>query len=110
MMSGCASVSPTQVGQTAGSIAGGAIAPGVGMPVGALIGMLAGLIIERHIDQAREEKERVVLNERLQSPGGVWAQPVSSSQTIGEPTRVWIDERLNDGRLIAGHFDTQDLP
>ena len=108
VLAGCAGVSPSQVGQTAGSIAGAAIAPGVGMPLGALLGTLAGVLVEHRIDEVREQKERVDLSRELGRP----AAPTTASQTTqaGRPTRVWVDEYLAQGRLIPGHFESRFLP
>ncbi len=104
LISGCASVSPTQVGQTAGSIAGAALAPGVGMPIGALIGSLAGMLVEQEMDKSRQKKERVELTKELNRP----ATPTDAGpelQIQGQPTRVWVDEHVERGRLITGHFE-----
>ena len=109
LLSGCAGVSPTQIGQTAGTIAGSAIAPGVGAPIGALVGMLAGLVVEQQVDKVREQKERVDLSKQLQTPSAVHA-PSGGEQPVGSPTRVWVDERLENGRLIAGHFEVRPVP
>ena len=109
MACGCSGMTATQVGQTAGSIAGAALVPGVGAPLGTLIGTLAGLVVDGQIDKVREQKERVTLQEQLQRqglprPGQVESRP------LGEPTRVWVDERMDQGRLIAGHFDVRPIP
>ena len=100
-------MSPTQLGQTAGSIAGGALAPGVGVPVGALVGTLAGLLVEHKLDLVREDKERTELSNQLTAPDA--PQAVSLEQPTGEPTRVWVDEQLLQGRLTAGHFEVRPL-
>lgn len=106
--SGCAGISPVQVGQTAGTIAGAAIAPGVGAPLGAAVGMIAGMILQRDIDKINEKKERRELGDQMaKKPAGSAA---SAKQTpAGEPTRVWVDETMQDGRLAAGHFETRPL-
>ena len=105
---GCAGVSPAQMGQTAGTIAGAAVAPGVGAPIGALVGLLAGMVIQGQVDKVTEKHERKELGEQLAS--GV---PPSAGENIppqGEPTRVWVDETLGGGRLVAGHFEVRYLP
>ena len=107
--SGCSGMSATQVGQTAGSIAGGAIVPGIGAPVGTLIGTLAGLVIDSQLDKAREQKERVSLGDqlarhRLARAGSAEDRP------LGDPTRVWVDEQFDHGRLLAGHFELRAIP
>lgn len=105
--SGCAGVSPIQVGQTAGTIAGAAIAPGVGAPIGAVVGMLAGMVIQQDIDKVTEKKERRELNDQLAKKSAPAA--ASTKQPAGEPTRVWVDETLQNGRLMAGHFETRPI-
>ncbi|MBI4354065.1 MAG: hypothetical protein HY595_02400 [Candidatus Omnitrophica bacterium] len=108
-MTGCAGMSPTQVGQTAGSIAGAAIAPGIGMPLGALLGTLTGLVFEQHVDQVREKRERVELGDQLQRPS-LSTSTAPAEPAVGQPTRVWVDERVEHGRLIAGHFEVRPVP
>ncbi|MBI3330512.1 MAG: hypothetical protein HYZ96_00200 [Candidatus Omnitrophica bacterium] len=104
LCSGCAGVSPSQMGQTAGTIAGAAIAPGVGAPLGALVGLLAGMLVQGKIDQATEKRERKELGEQM-TVGSRAAQPAGANASPqGEPVRVWVDEGVSDGRLIAGHF------
>ena len=107
---GCASVSPTQVGQTAGSMAGAVIVPGLGMPIGALIGTLAGLVVEKQIDKGREAKERMDLNKRLVDAPASSTGVLSESPGGGQPTRVWVDERVENGRLVNGHFEQRVIP
>ena len=65
MASGCAGVSPAQVGQTAGTIAGAAIVPGVGAPIGALAGLLAGMVVQKQVDKVTEKRERKELGDRM---------------------------------------------
>ena len=109
--SGCAGVSPTQVGQTAGSMAGAAIVPGIGMPIGALIGTLAGLVVEQQIDKGREVKERVDLSKRLSSASeSKTGSPSDMPTSGGQLTRVWVDEQVENGRLINGHFEQRVIP
>ena len=104
---GCANVPPAQVGQTAGMIAGSAIGP-AGAPLGALVGTVAGLLVQGHMDQATEKRERHDLGGALRrvpkEPVGPYAPPT------GTPVRVWVDETVQDGRLVAGHFDVRYLP
>ena len=104
-LTGCAGVSPIQLGQTAGAIAGTAIVPGIGTSLGALLGTLAGLVVERQVDQVREQQERVDLGNQLSRPS--LAQPAAGGVPVGQPTRVWVDERLVNGRLTGGHFETR---
>lgn len=104
---GCAGMSPAQVGQTAGTIAGAAVVPGVGAPVGAVVGLLAGLLVQGEMDKGTEKRERKELSQELTTDVPASAEPASVQ---GEPARVWVDETLRDGRLIPGHFDVRFLP
>ncbi len=105
--SGCAGVSPVQVGQTAGTIVGAAVAPGVGPPLGALVGLMAGMLVQGEVDKVTEKHERKILGEELAtgpSPAAEGNAPLGA-----QPTRVWVDETVHNGRLIAGHFDARSL-
>ena len=107
--SGCSAVSPTQVGQAAGTIAGATLIPGIGAPLGTLVGTLAGLVIEQQVDKVREQKERTELAKQLHGRPTT-SSSASPERPLGEPARVWVDERLEDGRLIAGHFEFRPVP
>ena len=107
-MTGCAGMSPSQVGQTTGSIAGAILAPGVGMPLGALVGTLAGLVVEDQVDHARQKNERVALNQQLHAPSSA-AGGGGSEPTVGQPTRVWVDESIQQGRRTLGHFEVRNV-
>ena len=108
VLSGCGGMSPSQLGQALGTIAGSAIAPGVGTPIGALVGTLAGLVVEGEVDKGREKKERVELNQQLNGARSAKAG-TETSPPGGTPTRVWVDEQWQEGRLIAGHFESRPL-
>ncbi|MBI3324908.1 MAG: hypothetical protein HYZ92_06470 [Candidatus Omnitrophica bacterium] len=108
-VAGCSAMSPTQIGQTTGSIAGGAIVPGIGVPLGALVGTLAGLVVERQMDKGREQKERVELTDQLKTAPQIQALDTTQPPS-GPATRVWVDEAVQQGRLIAGHFDSRVIP
>ena len=108
LLASCASVPPPQVGQTIGAIVGGGIAPGIGAPLGALVGLLGGMLIQGEIDKGTEKKERRTLGDQLASaPAGGGPQP--SDVPTGQPTRVWVDETMQNGRLLAGHFETRPI-
>lgn len=109
MLTGCASVPPAQIGQAAGTIAGGAIVPGLGAPIGALVGMLAGLVLQGKMDQATATRERQELGSQLAHRPAPGAEAPGQSAS-GTPVRVWVDETFHDGRLLAGHFDTRAIP
>lgn len=108
-LGGCASVPPAQVGQTAGTIAGAALIPGIGAPIGALAGLVAGMLVQGELDKTTEKRERRELSQQL---GGDPHRPESSEASVphGEPARVWVDETVQDGRLIVGHFEVRYLP
>jgi hypothetical protein len=105
---GCAAVPPAQIGQTAGTLAGGVIAPGIGAPIGALVGALAGMLVQGQVDKATETRERRELGDQLQAPSG--GAGADAEAPRGVPVRVWVDESMKDGRRIAGHFDVRHLP
>jgi len=103
LLSGCAGLSPAQVGQTAGTLAGGAIVPGIGAPVGALVGLLAGMIVQGHVDKVTERHERQTLGQELDRGPLTDAGP--SAIPPAGLMRVWVDEMTLNGRLVPGHFD-----
>ncbi len=109
LVSGCSGVSATQVGQTVGGLADAAIVPAMGAPVGTLIGTLAGLVIDSHLDKSREQKERAALQEQLNRQALARTE-APDSHPPGEATRVWVDEQVERGRLIAGHFEVRAIP
>ena len=106
LCAGCAGISPSQLGQTVGTIAGSAIAPGPGAPLGAFVGLLAGMLVQGQVDKVTETRERRALSEQLETAGGSAQSAVALAAPQGEPVRVWVDETIRDGRLIAGHFAT----
>lgn len=109
LLTGCAGIAPQQVGQVVGTIAGAAVAPGIGAPIGNLAGLLAGMVVQGQVDQVTEKHERVELKRQLGNP-----RPAGAAETglapQGQPTRVWVDERTQEGRLVAGHFEQRYLP
>ncbi len=107
LSAGCASVPPAQLGHAAGTIAGMAIAPPLA-PLGSLLGLAAGMLVQKRVDQATETRERTELSRQLatQPSSPATPDPVPSR---GQPIRVWVDERLQGGRLVAGHFDTREI-
>lgn len=108
LVAGCAGVSPSQLGQTAGTIVGAAIVPGIGAPVGALVGLLGGLLVQNEVDKATETHERKTLHEQLATAPSSAAAPEATP--TGPLTRIWVDETMRDGRLTPGHFDSRYLP
>ena len=106
---GCAGVSPSNMGQAVGTIAGGAIAPGIGAPLGAMVGLLAGMVVQGQVDKSTEKRERKELSQEL-AVGPQPSSPQAEGTPQGEPTRVWVDETVQNGRLLAGHFDVRSIP
>ena len=107
LCSGCAGVSPAQVGQTAGTIAGAAIAPGAGAPIGALAGLLVGMVVQGQVDKVTEKRERKELSQEFGKPSTPPAD--GAIPPHGQQTRVWVDEAFQDGRLKVGHFEVRYL-
>ncbi|MBI4341278.1 MAG: hypothetical protein HY598_03255 [Candidatus Omnitrophica bacterium] len=101
-------ISPTQIGQTVGAIAGSAIAPGVGTQLGSLAGILAGMVAQGQIDKATEKKERRTLGEQMAN--GSQAPAAAGETPVGPLALVWVDETVIDGRVIAGRFESRHLP
>jgi len=108
-LGGCAALSPVQVGQTAGTIAGAAAVPGLGAPIGAIMGSLLGSIFQKKMDAATEQRERVELADQLESGSDGGAAGALAALPRGEPVRVWVDETVQEGQLLAGHFETRYL-
>ncbi len=102
---GCSGMTASEAGQAIGSIVGSAIAPGIGTTVGALAGTLAGLVVDEQVDKAREKKERVDLGKQLTGTSA----PQPSTPPPGQPTRVWVDEAVQGGRVLAGHFEVRPV-
>ena len=109
ILGGCSSmaISPPQVGQAIGAVAGSAIAPGIGTQLGSLAGILAGMVAQGQIDKANEKHERRTLGEQMarepQAASG------AADAAAGLLARVWADETVLDGRVIAGHFESRHL-
>ena len=109
--SGCAhGVTGAGIGHVVGGAAG-LIAPPLA-PVGAILGYVMGASVDQWLantpeakarEADRQRQERQLLDQQMVGGfGPAGGQP-------GEPVRVWIDETLHDGRLVAGHFGSQTL-
>ena len=88
--------------------------PGVGAPVGSLVGLLLGMVVQQQIDQVTETHERKDLAQQLTPEAAPPAATVSLAglprpMGRGEPMRVWVDERVDRGRVLAGHFEARHL-
>ena len=102
-------MTPTQIGHVAGTMIGSVVVPGVGAPVGGLIGLLAGMVVQQQADQVTEKRERKELSQELKT-GAPASLAAGSPVERGEPTRVWVDETVQQGRLVPGHFEVRDVP
>ena len=110
-VAGCAGVAPQQVGQVVGTVAGSVIAPGIGAPIGGLLGLLTGMVVQKKVDQATEQHERVELGRQLAAaPGDRSVGADGQTALAGTLTRVWVDETWRDGRVIAGSFQERYIP
>ena len=112
---GCAGMSPMQSGYLLGSIAGGAAAGPAGAALGSAVGTLAGALVAKPIEQRREHEERKALEASLGTPPAVdgAATPVPAPAAPEGPTvmaRVWVDERLERGRVLTGRFEDRPIP
>src|SRR3989338_3873700 len=103
LVSGCSGMSATQLGHAVGALVAVAV-PAVS-PATTLIGTLAGMMIDNKIQKAEDSLERRSLNDQL----GV-GSPGAAAAAIGDPVRVWVDETVREGRVLAGHFDVRHLP
>ena len=73
------------------------------------MGLLAGMVVQGETDKVTEKRERKELSQQLTiGPQPSPSQPEAAPQ--GEPTRVWVDETVQNGRLLAGHFDVRSIP
>lgn len=108
-LGGCVSFSPVQLGQTAGTIAGAATIPGLGAPLGAILGSLLGSVFQKKMDRVTEQRERIELSEQLERGSDKNASEARTALPRGEPVRVWVDETVQEGQMMAGHFETRYL-
>lgn len=109
-ITGCSAIHPAQIGQAVGAIVGSAIAPGIGTQLGSLVGTLAGMLTQGQIDKATEKKERKTLNEEFVKKPDSAAAAEAVAPASGTPARVWVDETLQNGQVIAGRFETRLIP
>ncbi len=109
LVSGCAAISPVQIGQTVGMIGGATAVPGLGAPVGALLGTIVGTIFQKRFDQVTEQRERKELAEQPGTPAVAISQSKPIAPPQGEPVRVWVDEVMRGGNILAGHFEVRRL-
>ncbi len=61
------------------------------------------------MDQVTEQRERVELADQLERGSDKNASGARATLPRGEPVRVWVDETVQDGQLMAGHFETRYL-
>ena len=109
LVSGCAALSPIQLGQTAGTIAGAAAVPGLGAPLGALLGTVVGSVFQKEVDKVTEKRERKELTEQFGQDRISSSASLRAARPQGEPIRVWVDEVMRDGDVLTGHFEMRHL-
>ncbi len=109
LVTGCAALSPVQVGQTAGTMVGAVAAPGLGAPLGALLGTLVGKLFQTQVDKVTETRERKELADQFGSKAQTSGEAVTALRKLGEPTRVWVDEVELEGQVMAGHFELRHI-
>ncbi len=91
-----------------GTIAGAVAVPGVGAPFGGLVGLLAGMVVQRQVDKGTEKRERVELGHELKTASH--ADPAAAGTSLaGIPTRVWVDETFQNGRVVSGSFQERSI-
>ena len=105
LVTGCAALSPVQIGQTAGTVVGAAAAPGLGAPLGAVLGTLVGKLFQGQVDKVTEKRERKELADQFGSKAQTVDVAETTLRSLGEPARVWVDEVERDGQVMAGHFE-----
>ena len=104
-----------QSGYLLGSIAGGAAAGPAGAALGSAVGTLAGALVAKPIEQHREKEERKALEASLGTP------PATDGASTTAPgpaapegpmvmARVWVDERVDGGRVMTGRFEERSIP
>ena len=86
---GCAAMSAVQICQT--------------------LGGLLVVALQHQMDQVTESRERKELSEQLGAGSSGSPQHQALIPPTGTPTRVWVDEATQDGRVLAGHFETRPL-
>ena len=59
------------------------------------------MVVQGEVDKVTEKRERKELSQQLQTPATHPPTDVLPA-TSGEPVRVWVDETLHDGRVVAG--------
>ena len=104
------------IGCMAGGTSAALVAPPLA-PLGALLGHQAGALIDhwlentpkaREMDRQRQSEEQPVLTEQLMTgPLMTGPLPVKDGSEVmaGRPLRIWVDEMMWNGRLVAGHFE-----
>lgn len=125
--SGCAGMSAMESGYLLGSIAGGAAAGPAGAALGSAVGSLAGAMVAKPLEQHREKTERKELEAQLGAPeagappaDGSRSEPPGAAASSGRPAvgsagggtpaRIWVDERIERGHVVAGHFEQRSIP
>ncbi len=130
LASGC--LTTTQQGAAVGAGTGAALGagigaltgnPGMGAAIGAGAGAISGAMVGDHIDDKREEAERVELHrqlemERLASSGqgknyieGHYEFVMKKKWVdTSRKERVWVNEHYDGNRRIEGHYEERLVP
>ena len=109
LVTGCAALSPVQVGQTAGTMVGAVAAPGLGAPLGALLGTLVGKFFQSQVDKVTETRERKELTDQFGSNAQITDATRTAVRNDAAPARAWVDEVERDGQVLAGHFELRSV-
>ncbi|HHT9119619.1 MAG TPA: hypothetical protein ACFYD3_03610 [Candidatus Hypogeohydataceae bacterium YC41] len=126
--SGCAATQGTTVGMAGGAAAGAGIGAALGAtPLGAIIGLglgaIGGTLVQDHLDKKQAEKEKKELEEKLETVNPTASAPqknfiqghyeyIQKKRWIdtSRSERVWVEERLEDGKKTEGHFEERLVP
>ena len=91
-----------------GTVAGAVALPGIGAPIGGLVGLLAGMVVQQEVDKKTEKRERVELGHELKTMPNA-ATAAAGTELAGIPTRVWVDETFQNGRVVPGSFQERSI-
>ncbi len=116
------------MGTAGGGVAGAGIgvalgSPGLGAIVGMGLGALGGGIAQDHLDKKQAEKEKKELEAQLEATSPPTPLPEKNFikgqyeliikkrwVDTSRKEQVWIEERLEEGRHIEGHYEEKLVP